>query len=228
MFYQLQIRFAGSPHLLVGFTSAHRRLIGNCFGVANTGHFTYKCLIVGIYFSLVCSQVAALCYATLRYIDQRYMWCVCSYSSSNFNISPIFIYSICNSPSFESLYSISDCIWINWGITPPLHFFSTTSLSQNEFYLQNEKLPVPLKTILMKTWKSDSLIGLIFSAIIIHRVADSVKHTLWNRCGWIKASFFKLFGEQSVLLMLFKRTVKMKSALTLITGLGVCKNLVRY
>lgn len=48
-------------------------------------------------------------------------------------------------------------------------------LAKMKFYLQNEKLQVLLKTILMKTWKSDSLIGLIFFAIIIHRVADSVK-----------------------------------------------------
>lgn len=48
-------------------------------------------------------------------------------------------------------------------------------LAKMQFNLQNEKLQVLLKTILMKTWKSDSLIGLIFFAIIIHRVADSVK-----------------------------------------------------
>lgn len=48
-------------------------------------------------------------------------------------------------------------------------------LAKMQINLQNEKLQVLLKTILMKTWKSDSLIGLIFFAIIIHRVADSVK-----------------------------------------------------
>lgn len=56
-----------------------------------------------------------------------------------------------------------------------MSLLSFTPLSQYEFYLQTEKLQVLLKTILMKTWKSDSLIGLIFFAIIIHRVADSVK-----------------------------------------------------
>lgn len=47
--------------------------------------------------------------------------------------------------------------------------FSIAPLSQYESYLQIKK------TNLMKTWKSDSLIGLIFFAIIIHGVADSVK-----------------------------------------------------
>lgn len=56
-----------------------------------------------------------------------------------------------------------------------MSLLSFTPLSQYEFYLQTEKLQVLLKTILMKTWKSDSLIGLIFFAIIIHRVDDSVK-----------------------------------------------------
>lgn len=31
MFYLVKIRFTSSPHLLVGFTSANYRLIGNCF-----------------------------------------------------------------------------------------------------------------------------------------------------------------------------------------------------
>lgn len=140
--------------------------------VANTRHFTYKCLIEGIYFCLRGAAVTGRSWHLESRYERGASFCV----PVVFTQVPILI----SGPSSEMrricmpFSFLIDYPWINGGFYG-MSLFSITPLSQDESYLQIEKVPVPLKTILMKTWKSDSLIGLIFLAIIIHRVADSVK-----------------------------------------------------
>lgn len=131
MFYQLQIRFTGSPHLLVGFTSAHRRLIGNCFGVANTGHFTYKCLIVGIYFRLCAarSQRLALCYAMLRYATLIYATCGAFVAT----VTPILI----SAPFSYAQYEIQQVLRSAF----LLHFL--LCLNKLRYFMENTPSPLP-------------------------------------------------------------------------------------